>query len=264
MNFNNYLKYVKGHGPNTNSDTLSFTDRFMMAFGRRLTEVGVPLIDKIIDSDFYVNADSATIELAIESDDYELDFADYNLKIKFDTDLFDDKYDEADDENIRVKVTYKKATSVNDTHDLDPFVSIEKKELRTYLTGLMSWIDYAARTGIVFDDQIMKNFLIHDNELSSYVQDGISRIGIKNIKLNILVITAISLIEKVGFFDDMAKVDVDEYLDDDEDEDGMVLPYELPDEDEDIPEEYRSAEPGPAAHPDDGNTKADSSAESGI
>lgn len=259
MNFNNYLKYVKGHGPNTNSETLSFTDRFMMAFGRRLADVGVPKLDKIIESDFYINADSTTIELEIVSDDYELYFADYNLKIKFDTDLFDDKYDEEDEEEIRVKVSYKKASSVDDTHDLAPSVSIEKKELRTYLTSLMGWIDYAASTGIIFNDETIKNFTIIDDAVGSYIQDGISRIGVNNIKLNILVITAISLIEKVGFFDDMAKVDVDDYLDDyDDDED------DEDDDEEDIPEEYRSAEPGPAAHPDDGNTQADASAESGI
>ena len=136
----------------------------------------------------------------------------------------------------------------------DPIVNVRTKSRNNVDSSVFSNTEIVTKTLSEYYVDV-ENILETGNENSEeykYIHDGIKKIGNDNIVTNIITIVILEVLEIAGFFtfvDNMinnAKSDLMDFIE------------------KNIPEEYRSSEPGPAAHPDDGNTQADESADSKI
>ena len=230
MSFNDYLKYVKGHSMDANG-AMSYLDRLMTALSRKSAE-----------NDFIVKGIMDPVEIKnIKIHSFE-DCASFDLisylgrKVSISIDLNDLEID------IAQKVDVNQTISLS---EYDKSKVINKMKVNIDLFDLL-------HTSITSGDD-------PDDEAFNYIKNGKETIGINNIEINCMVIYTIKALEELGVFDTngiKCSVDVNEDYDDDITDDS--------DDEEDIPEEYRSSEPGAPAHPDNGNTRWDKTAESGI
>lgn len=244
MSFNDYLKYVKGHAKET-SLAYGYADRLCTAIRRIVTE-------RLGDSYFDLTDRLTPSYSEIEADDYVMiKYENYASKVKIIADL----------EDYEIKISSKiNNETMNDDLSLSNYddYSVSNKMKVSY--DLYELLRYASTPY----GKLTTEDLLND-EVANYIVNGRDTIGKENIIINVMVIYTIKALESIDFF----YTDIDED-DDARDEEFRRMVMEVAqgskgyDDEEAIPEEYRSSEPGPAAHPDDGNTKADESAESGI
>jgi len=246
MSFNDYLKYVKGHAKET-SLAYGYADRLCTAI-RRIN------IERKGDNYFDITDKLTPSYSEIEADDYvTIKYDNYVRKVKITADL----------EDYEIKISSKIDTNVmNDDLGLsiyDDYSVINKRKVSYDLYELLRF------ASTHFGKPATENDL--KDEVVNYIVNGKDTIGEENIIINVMVIYTIKALESIDFFY-TTNIDDDEESRRDEEFHRAVMEMmrgaEADDDEEDIPEEYRSSEPGPAAHPDDGNTKADESAESGI
>lgn len=243
MSFNDYLKYVKGHAKET-SLAYGYADRLCTAIRRIVAE-------RLGDSYFDLTDRLTPSYTEIEADDHVMiKYEDYARKVKIIADL----------EDYEIKISSKISNeTMNDDLSLSEYddYSVSNKMKVSY--DLYELLRYAStQYGKLATEDIL------NDEVANYIVNGRDTIGKENIIINVMVIYTIKALESIDFF---YTSDIDED-DDARDEEFrrkiMEMAAEGYDDEEAIPEEYRSSEPGPAAHPDDGNTQADESAESGI
>ena len=243
MSFNDYLKYVKGHAKET-SLAYGYADRLCTAIRRIVTE-------RLGDSYFDLTDRLTPSYSEIEADDYVMiKYENYASKVKIIADL----------EDYEIKISAKiNNETMNDDLSLSNYddYSVSNKMKVSY--DLYELLRYASTPY----GKLTTEDLLND-EVANYIVNGRDTIGKENIIINVMVIYTIKALESIDFF----YTDIDEDDEANADEEFrrkiMEMAAEGHDDEEAIPEEYRSSEPGPAAHPDDGNTKADESAESGI
>lgn len=242
MSFNDYLKYVKGHAKET-SLAYGYADRLCTAIRRINAE-------RNGDNYFDITDKLTPSYSEIEADDYvTIKYDNYVRKVKIIADLED--YEIKISSKINNEAMYDGlGFSVYDDYSVS-----NKRKISYDLYELLRFASTHYGKLATEDDL--------NDEVINYIVNGKDTIGEENIIINVMVIYTIKALESIDFFY-TADID-DEY-----DEDGfhrMVMEAQGAkgyDDEEAIPEEYRSSEPGPAAHPDDGNTKADESAESKI
>lgn len=243
MSFNDYLKYVKGHAKET-SLAYGYADRLCAAIRRIVAEQK--------GNDYFVIADKLTPSYSeIEADDYvTIKYSNYVRKVKIVADL----------EDYEIKISSKINTEpMYDGLGFSMYDDYSVSNKRKISYDLYELLRYASTHygKLATEDDL-------NDEVVNYIVNGKDTIGEENIIINVMVIYTIKALESIDFF---YTNDIDDARDDAHDEEFRRMVMEMvdaDDADEDIPEEYRSSEPGPAAHPDDGNTKADESAESGI
>lgn len=243
MSFNDYLKYVKGHAKET-SLAYGYADRLCTAIRRIVAEQK--------GNDYFVIADKLTPSYSeIEADDYvTIKYSNYVRKVKIVADL----------EDYEIKISSKINTEpMYDGLGFSMYDDYSVSNKRKISYDLYELLRYASTHygKLATEDDL-------NDEVVNYIVNGKDTIGEENIIINVMVIYTIKALESIDFF---YTNDIDDARDDAHDEEFRRMVMEMvdaDDADEDIPEEYRSSEPGPAAHPDDGNTKADESAESGI
>ena len=243
MSFNDYLKYVKGHAKET-SLAYGYADRLCTAI-RRI------VVEQMGDSYFDLTDRLTPSYTEIEADDYVMiKYENYARKVKIIADL----------EDYEIKISSKiNNETMNDDLSLSKYddYSVSNKMKVSY--DLYELLRYAStHYGKLATEDIL------NDEVANYIVNGRDTIGKENIIINVMVIYTIKALESIDFF----YTDEDDDAQADEEFRRMVMEVAQGskgyDDEEAIPEEYRSSEPGPAAHPDDGNTKADESAESGI
>lgn len=243
MSFNDYLKYVKGHAKET-SLAYGYADRLCTAIRRIVAE-------RLGDSYFDLTDRLTPSYTEIEADDYvTIKYSNYVRTVKIIADL----------EDYEIKVSSKVNTNVlNDGLGFSAYDDYSVSNKRKISYDLYELLRFAS----THYGKLATEADLND-EVINYIVNGKDTIGEENIIINVMVIYTIKALESIDFF----YTDIDEDDEANADEEFrrkiMEMAAEGHDDEEAIPEEYRSSEPGPAAHPDDGNTKADESAESGI
>lgn len=243
MSFNDYLKYVKGHAKET-SLAYGYADRLCTAIRRIVAE-------RLGDSYFDLTDRLTPSYTEIESDDYvTIKYSNYVRTVKIIADL----------EDYEIKISSKtNANALNDDLGLSAYDDYSVSNKRKISYDLYELLRYAS----THYGKLATEDLLND-EVANYIVNGRDTIGKENIIINVMVIYTIKALESIDFFYTDIDEDDDVHADEEFRRKIMEMAAEGYDDEEAIPEEYRSSEPGPAAHPDDGNTKADESAESGI